>query len=87
LAQKQKGSAVAGAHRLSQAEINALLMVQAGWYVVRLKGGGPFVFGRGGEEAAALRAAGVPYIPVPWPSRLMPISRSPTGTPPHLLPW
>lgn len=54
-------------HILRQEEINRLLVerVRAGQQVVRLKGGDPFVFGRGGEEALALRAADLPYEIVP----------------------
>ncbi|MEX0658906.1 MAG: uroporphyrinogen-III C-methyltransferase [Egibacteraceae bacterium] len=54
-------------HALSQEEINALLVERAlaGEAVVRLKGGDPFVLGRGSEEAAACVAAGVPFEVVP----------------------
>lgn len=54
-------------HTMSQAAINALLVREAlaGTEVVRLKGGDPFIFGRGGEEVDALRAAGVSYSVVP----------------------
>ena len=54
-------------HTLSQDAINALIVahVKAGSIVVRLKGGDPFVFGRGGEEVEAVRAAGLPVEVVP----------------------
>jgi uroporphyrin-III C-methyltransferase/precorrin-2 dehydrogenase/sirohydrochlorin ferrochelatase len=56
-----------GAHSFSQDEINALLVERAlaGETVVRLKGGDPFIFGRGGEELDALRDAGVSVEIVP----------------------
>jgi uroporphyrin-III C-methyltransferase / precorrin-2 dehydrogenase / sirohydrochlorin ferrochelatase len=54
-------------HNLSQDEINAVLIERAlaGKRVVRLKGGDPFIFGRGGEEWLACVAAGVPVTVVP----------------------
>ena len=54
-------------HTMPQEAINALVVahVQTGAIVVRLKGGDPFIFGRGGEEVEAVRAAGLPVEVVP----------------------
>src|SRR5258705_5564716 len=54
-------------HALSQEELNQLLVARAreGKTVVRLKGGDPYVFGRGGEEAEELANAGIPFEVVP----------------------
>jgi uroporphyrin-III C-methyltransferase len=56
-----------GQHSVPQNEINALLIARAkaGQTLVRLKGGDPFIFGRGGEEIDALRAAGISIEIVP----------------------
>ncbi len=56
-----------GAHTLPQDEINRLLVEEAsrGNIVARVKGGDPFIFGRGGEEAEVLAGAGIPFEVVP----------------------
>lgn len=60
------GKAV-GHHCMAQTDINQLLirLAQAGKIVARLKGGDPLVFGRGGEEALALKAQGLPFVFIP----------------------
>ncbi|MEX0983316.1 MAG: uroporphyrinogen-III C-methyltransferase [Bacteroidales bacterium] len=56
-----------GAHHMRQEAINTLLVTESmnGKQVVRLKGGDPFIFGRGAEEALELRAKGIPYEIIP----------------------
>ena len=64
--------------KIRQSELNDLLVElgQAGLEVVRLKGGDPFIFGRGGEEALALAAAEIPFEVVPGVSALSAVPAS-----------
>ncbi len=67
-----------GRHTMAQEEIGALLAAhaRAGRRVVRLKGGDPFVYGRGGEEVAACVAAGVPVEVVPGVSSVIAVPQA-----------
>jgi uroporphyrin-III C-methyltransferase len=65
-------------HTLEQAEIEALIIDRAkkGLKVVRLKGGDPFLFGRGGEELESVRSAGIPVEMVPGISSALAVPAS-----------
>jgi uroporphyrin-III C-methyltransferase len=67
-----------GKHTLEQDEIEALIVDRAkqGMTVVRLKGGDPFLFGRGGEELEAVRSAGIPVEMVPGVSSALAVPAS-----------
>lgn len=67
-----------GKHNLEQDEIEALMVdrAQKGNVVVRLKGGDPFLFGRGGEELETVRAAGIPVEMVPGISSALAVPAS-----------
>jgi len=71
-----------GKHTLEQSEIEALIVDRAkqGMNVVRLKGGDPFLFGRGGEELEAVRSAGIPVEMVPGVSSALAVPAFPSRT-------
>jgi siroheme synthase len=71
-----------GTKGVPQEDIGELMIRKAreGSYVVRLKGGDPFVFGRGGEEASALGEAGIPFEVVPGISSAVAVPASPAWT-------
>jgi uroporphyrin-III C-methyltransferase len=78
VAEARPGAIRIGRDQLEQAAIDELLvrLGRRGLDVVRLKGGDPFVFGRGGEEALALAAAGIPFEVVPGVSSLSAVPAS-----------
>jgi uroporphyrinogen III methyltransferase/synthase len=86
-----------GNHTLSQEAINGLLIKEArkGRAVVRLKGGDPFLFGRGGEEALALAGAGIPFEVIPGVSSALgvpalagiPVSHRGISGAVHIISW
>jgi uroporphyrinogen III methyltransferase/synthase len=86
-----------GNHTLSQEAVNRLLIKEArkGRRVVRLKGGDPFLFGRGGEEALALAGAGIPFEVIPGVSSALavpalagiPVSHRGISRTVHIISW